>query len=87
MDALFKLFTSKKNNLVKKMTECSKEKCKKEIKDITVTTRKMYVKCIKNKKKNTKVCLQEALISKEIAKSKKKLQNCTKKKCTKHILS
>lgn len=86
MDVLFKLFTSKKNNIVKKIVECGKEKCSKNVKDITDSSRKSYVKCIKNKKKNSTICLQEASESKEVLKSKKKLQTCMKKKCTKHIL-
>lgn len=83
MDALFKLFTSKKNNLVKKIVECSKEKCSKNMKDITVSSRKAYVKCIKNKKKNSNICLQEASQSKEVLKSKKKLQTCIKRNAQK----
>lgn len=85
MEALLKLFTSKKNNIVKKILECSKEKCKKDINNITISSRKAYVKCIKNKKKNSNICLQEASQSKEVLKSKKKLQTCIKKKCTKNI--
>jgi hypothetical protein len=86
MDALFKLFISKKNDIVKKIVECSKEKCSKNVKDITFSSRKAYVKCIKNKKKNSTICLQEASQSKEVLKSKKKLQTCMKKKCIKNII-
>ncbi len=81
MDMLYKFFGVNKKKIVSNIVECGKVKCKKEQKDIGNSMRKEYIKCIKNKKKNSKKCFEEVLHSKEVLKSKEKLKKCMKKKC------
>lgn len=82
MDVLFKIFSPNEQNRIKKVVECSKKKCKKELNETTKQTRKVYVKCIKNKKKSSQDCFKESIMSKEVMKSRVKSEKCIKKKCT-----